>query len=56
MVGPTEPLQVDDHHRRRVVDLDLLDGLHVLEALITVPSVIHAQFLGPVELPYAVVD
>ena len=55
-MAAAEALQVDDEDGWHVVHLDLLDGLLVVQAPLTVPGVRLRQLLRPVELPEAVVD
>ena len=55
-VTASEALEVDDEDGRHVVDLDLLHGLLVVKAPVTVPGVRLRQLLWSVELSEAVVN
>ena len=55
-MAATESLQVDYQHGWHIVDLDLLDGLFVVDAAIAVPGVGLRKLLWPVELPETVID
>lgn len=52
----TEALQVDDEDGWHVIDLDLLDGLLMVNAPVAVPCVRLGEFLWSVKLPEAIVD
>ena len=49
-----EPFQIDYQNRWSLIDLNLLDCLFMLLALVAVPFILPRQFLRSIELPEAV--